>query len=397
MPSALKRQPDVPVPKPATIAVAKPARDLNTTLTLQKMAQIANTSALSIMREYCSLAFGPGQVSFQDYTRLRLFDPAFYADKRTVVGQRKNSDIDLTINYRHDWIGLFANKIASASYLAAHGFPTIPVQGIYAEKLGSGASSIIRDRDGLRHFLRHVTDYPIFGKPVEGIQSLGSMGIKRYIASSDHLETMGGDSIALEDYVADIVGHYSLGYLFQKFLPPHPAIQAICGDRLATVRVVTLTRDGEPGILRACWKIPSGANLADNYWRAGNLLAQIDVLTGRTLRAMSGTGLEWTPHSAHPDTNAPLVGVDIPCWPELTRTALEAARLMQHMPLIGFDVAVSESGPVIVEMNHNPDFFLNQLADGRGVFDADLIKLIAEQKRKASERVKAIKRDARKL
>src|SRR6185312_13195379 len=158
-----------------------------------------------------------------------------------------------------------------------------------------------------------------------------------------------------------------------------------------------LTRDGEPGILRACWKIPSGANLADNYWRAGNLLAQIDVPTGRTLRAMSGTGLEWTPHSAHPDTNAPLVGIDIPCWPELTRTALEAARLMQHMPLIGFDIAVSESGPVIVEMNHNPDFFLNQLADGRGVLDADLIKLIADQKRKAGERVKAIKRDARKL
>ena len=103
------------------------------------MAAIANTSALKIMREYCSLAFGPGQVSFKDYTRLRLFDNGFYPDKRAVVGQRKNSDIDLTINYRHDWIGLFANKVASASYLAAHGFPTIPVLGIYAEKLASAS------------------------------------------------------------------------------------------------------------------------------------------------------------------------------------------------------------------------------------------------------------------
>ena len=70
---------------------------------------------------------------------------------------------------------------------------------------------------------------------------------------------------------------------------------------------------------------------------------------------------------------------------------------MQHMPLIGFDMALTGSGPVIVEMNHNPDFFLNQLADGRGVLDAKLLAFIADQKRHAAERVKVIKREARQL
>ena len=59
-----------------------------------------------------------------------------------------------------------------------------------------------------------------------------------------------------------------------------------------------------PKIIRACWKIPAGVNMADNYWRAGNLLAQIDMHSGRVLRVSSGAGLDVRCHDAHPDTDA---------------------------------------------------------------------------------------------
>jgi hypothetical protein len=349
------------------------------------------------VREYCSLAFGPGQVSFKDYTRLRLFDPDFYPDKRAVVGQRKNSDLDLTINFRHDWIGMFANKVASASYLAAHGFPTIPLLGIYTEKLASRSDLVIANSDQLKAFLRRPDHYPMFGKPIEGIQSIGSIGFARYDSGDDRLETIGGENILVDEYASDVLTNFPQGYLFQKFLSPHAAIRDVCGNRLATARIVTLARDGEPSIFRACWKIPSGANMADNYWRPGNLLAQLDVSTGKVLRVMSGTGLELGYHNEHPDTKAPLIGMAIPGWDDMKQTAIEAARLLRHMPLIGFDMAISENGPVVVEMNHNPDFFLNQLADGRGVLDAEFGKFVAEQKRKTAERTKMIKREARQL
>jgi hypothetical protein len=397
MPAAANRLVSNETSAPATVAVAKPTRDVQITSTLQQMAAIAGTSPLKIMREYCSLGFGPGQVSFADYTRLRLFENGTYPDKRAVVGQRKNSDIDLTINFRHDWIGLFSDKVASASYLAAHGFPTIPILAIYADRVSSPSSQVIRDRDGLRRFLSSTEAYPIFGKPAGGIQSLGSLGIRRFIAASNSLETMSGEEIPLDAYVSDIVENYPAGYLFQKFLSPHPVIRGLCGDRLATVRIVTLTRDDEPAVFRACWKIPSGANLADNYWRSGNMLARLDLASGTVQRVTSGAGLELAEHTVHPDTQTPMIGLSVPNWADAVSTAIEAARLLRLMPLIGFDIAMSESGPVIVEMNHNPDFFLNQLADTRGVLDADFQKVIENQKRKAAERVKEIKRDARKL
>ena len=393
MQTALKRQ----APAVATIETAKPAQDLQINVALQKMAAIAATSPLSIMREYCGLAFGPGQVSFKEYTQLRLFERDYYPDKRAVVGWRKNRDLDLTINYRHDWIGLFANKIASASYLAAHGFPTIPPLGIYTEKLASPSHHVMSDVDALKAFLRQPEHYPMFGKPIEGIQSIGSIGFARYDTGKDRLETVNGENISVDDFASDVLKNFSQDYMFQKFLSPHPAIREVCGNRLATARIVTLARDGEPSVFRACWKIPSGSNMADNYWRPGNLLAQIDVATGKVLRVMSGAGLELAYHHEHPDTKAPLIGIAIPRWDDLKQTAIEAARLMRHMPLIGFDMAMSETGPVVVEMNYNPDFLLNQLADGRGVLDAEFSAFVAGQKRKAAERTKMIKREVRQL
>jgi D-alanine-D-alanine ligase-like ATP-grasp enzyme len=72
-------------------------------------------------------------------------------------------------------------------------------------------------------------------------------------------------------------------------------------------------------------------------------------------------------------------------------TVVEAARLMRHVPLIGWDVAALDSGPVIVEMNERPDFFLPQLADARGVLDAELTDFLAVQKRRSAEWRKANK------
>ena len=382
-----------------TIDVARPKNQLPLEVALRKMAEVAKGSALKVMREYATLAFGPGQVSFSDYTKLRLFDDAFYAnsDKRTVVGQRRNFDIDLTINYRHDWMGLFSNKVASASYLAAHGFPTIPVTAIYAKDLAGASHLVARNRDDLRAFLVNEANYPLFGKPIEGTQSLGSIGLKRYLPGQDSLETIDGREVPLDRFMLDIDEHYAHGYLFQSFLTPHPAIAAVCGDRPATVRIVTLASEGEPKIFRACWKIPTGSNVADNYWRPGNLLAQIDLTSGRVQRVTSGTGLDLVEHTHHPDTNAPLVGMAMPSWTRLSQTAVDAARLMRHMPLIGWDMALIQTGPVIVEMNEKPDFFLNQLADGRGILDEEFTTFIKSQKKRAADRVRSIKREVRQL
>jgi hypothetical protein len=383
-------EPDGPAP---TIDVARPKQAHAVDAALLRMVAETKTNPLRIMRDFVGLSFGPGKISFKDYTLLRLFDEAFWAgaDRRAVVGQHRGVEIHQQVNYRHEWWGLFDNKIAMASYLAAYGFPTIPVLAVYSENLGTAAAHVARNAAELRRVLMDEANYPMFGKPTEGLQSLGSVGLKSYAAHSQSLETTDGRMLALDAFVADIVRHYPDGYLFQKFASPHAAIRALCGDRLPTIRIVTLNLETGPKVFRACWKIPAGQNIADNYWRDGNLLAKIDIAQGKVLRVLSGAGLGLAHHIVHPDTKVRLSGFQIPRWDEMVAMVIEAARLMQHVPLIGWDVAALDSGAVIVEMNERPDFFLPQLADGRGIFDAELSEFLATQKRKAAARRKVNK------
>jgi putative polysaccharide biosynthesis protein len=387
MPSAAARVDNHEPQETPVFDVAKQKTAHSVDAALSKMVAASKTSPLKLMRDYVGLAFGPGKISFKDYNQLRLFDSAFWAgvDRRTVAGQRHVVAIHQAINYRLDWWGLLENKIASYSYLSTYGFPVIPVLAVYSENLKTNGALVASNAQQLHRILTDEANYPMFGKPVEGLQSLGSIGLRRYLPPQKTIETQDGRLVPLDAFVDQLRTHYPTGYVLQKFLSPHAAIHALCGDRLATVRVVTLTTEAGPKVFRACWKIPAGANTADNYWRKGNLLAQIDIGQGKVLRVVSGSGLDLTQHDCHPDTKAPLIGFQIPHWQRMLDTVIEAARLMRHVPLIGWDVAALDEGPVIVEMNETPDFFLPQLADRRGILEPELMDFMAQQQHKFAE------------
>jgi hypothetical protein len=325
----------------------------------------------AIVMAYAKLAIGPGKLSFRDFLRLGLYDPALReaTDVNAFVGQRRNRDLCVAINYRHDWLGLLSNKVAALSYLAAYGFPTIPFAALYAPGVSAGGPAVLGGRAALRDFLARRELYPLFGKPVEGLQSLGTIGLRSLAADGQFIETSDGEAMPVDRFIDDIEQHYPAGYLFQPMARPHEKIAALCGEKLACVRLITgLTEDG-PRVLRGCWKIPSGANVADNYWRPGNLLASLDLADGKILRAFSGNGLDLAERRVHPDSGAGLIGFEHPEWAGMVALALDGARLMRHVPLIGWDLACTRRGPIIVEMNEAPDFFLPQLADRRGMFD----------------------------
>src|SRR5262249_6071176 len=181
--------------------------------------------------------------------------------------------------------------------------------------------------------------------------------------------------------VADRANHAGSGTVSQKGAARHGAVRAICGDRLATVRLVTLMRESGPQLFRACWKIPAGKNAADNFWRAGNLLAELDLESGTVLRVFRGTGIQQDEVTHHPDTNAPIVGTTVPNWTELRRLALEGAKVVKDIALIGWDVAPVDDGGLVVELNDSPDFILPQIANRRGLLDGDFLAFMAERKK----------------
>jgi hypothetical protein len=339
-------------------------------------------SKLSVLFEMTLLRLGRGRLSPQEYFDLRLCDDGLgsYAEKKGFVGLAVARKIWFRVNFRVDLFAIATNKIASAIWFAAHGLPILPTIALFHEDVGRPGARLLQNETQLRSFLRDSSHYPLFGKPIEGSQSIGSASIESYVPSHDSLITTAGRMISLDNFVAYVKSHAKSGYQFQSRVNPHAAVGEMCGNRLATVRLLTVFKDGKPKIIRACWKIPAGQHAADNFWRPGNLLAQLDLDSGHVLRVIraNGDGYEETTH--HPDTGIPIVGSVVPNWNEVTRLALDGARLLNELPLVGWDIAPIDSGAVLVEANVTPDFRLHQLADKRGILDQDFARFLMQRK-----------------
>jgi hypothetical protein len=364
----------------SAVDVARPTPTPLRAAALRQVAAESGRSFRHLLVEWAALRLHRG-LSLEEYVGLRLFDDRIYGgvDKRAFVGVKASRQILLRANYRIDLYGLIDHKIACDFLLAAHGIPIMPTVALYRESAGLAAPFLLRSAEELRRFLSGAGCYPLFAKPLSGTQSLGSMSFDRYDAAREVLVAFDGSEVGVDAFVGQVRAHYAAGYLLQRRVSPHAAVRALCGDRLATVRLLTaMTRQG-PQILRGCWKIPGGRNAADNFWRSGNLLAPLELDTGRVLRAVRSTprGFEETLH--HPDTGAVLAGAVVPNWRELLELAREGAKVLADMPLLGWDIAPVESGAVVVEVNHLPDFKLHQIADRRGILDAPLVEFLRDR------------------
>lgn len=69
----------------------------------------------------------------------------------------------------------------------------------------------------------------------------------------------------------------------------------------------------------------------------------------------------------HPDTGRPIVGTPIPDWADLPALVTEAARLLPGTQ--SWDIALTDAGPVPLEVNFSGDLNLAELAAGAGVLD----------------------------
>jgi hypothetical protein len=164
------------------------------------------------------------------------------------------------------------------------------------------------------------------------------------------------------------------GYIVQRRLRQAPALAALFGPRLWSVRVLVLQADAGPGIHRAVAKIATASNPADNYWRQGNMLGAIDLETGGIFRVVSGTGAGLEINGNHPDTGHPIVGTLIPGWDRIQALVVAAAPVFAGIRTQSWDIALADHGPVFLEVNFGGDLNLAQLADNAGVLDTAFAK-----------------------
>ncbi|MDH3663817.1 MAG: hypothetical protein OEU92_28020 [Alphaproteobacteria bacterium] len=344
----------------------------------------------SQISEIWRLRFGRGKLDPKEYYYYRLYDDDAYSyeEKQRFLGKACWNRIYHQCN-AHNWWATAHDKLAFYALLRGQNLPLPENRALFHPFRRCGDLPVLTSMVALAEHLRTQMVYPVFAKPVTGIRSVGVAGIQRFDQAADALVLHDGREVPVDDYVREVEAYRDDGYLFQEMLQPHPGIARICGNRLTTLRLVVGIEDDGPVLMHALWKVPVGDNPADNFWRPGNLLGALDPQSGEVRRVISGVGPDQAEVETHPDTGERLLGVTLPDWPAAVALCRDAASMFIGLRLQAWDVALTDRGPVLIEVNIGGDFNLPQLALGAGLMDQKFTDFLGRTGQAANDSKKA--------
>ncbi len=142
------------------------------------------------------------------------------------------------------------------------------------------------------------------------------------------------------------------GWLIQERVIQHAELDRLNASSLNTARLISfLTKKGDCQIQAAIMRIGRQGKVIDN-WSRGGVAAAVDVETGilgsGVLKAEDGVHLV----ESHPDSGERLAGFQVPFWRESVELVGQMARHFSGVKSIGWDVAITPEGPVLIEGNN---------------------------------------------
>lgn len=299
---------------------------------------------------YFDRRFSPNEIRF-----FRLLDPSLdrfalesYSSKEELI----KLQCILNSQERHNWTEdkLRFHELSARNQLPVPTLVSALSRGSYREL----AVPIVDDVEGFLKTLLSIDRRSLILKPVrgghgEGVTRLvrrheGWIDSRREPLTRRKLESL----IVLTGYSEwmlqeEVIGHDQLAELSDT-------------DSLQTCRIVTLLGDDNGvEILAARLRLISADNANDNfgYGTTGNLIAILGPETGRITSAFGGSGSDPQLVSVanHPRTGRELAGFQVPEWAAAKELAVRAAKAFAPLRTIGWDVAISRDGPVMIEGN----------------------------------------------
>lgn len=152
-------------------------------------------------------------------------------------------------------------------------------------------------------------------------------------------------------------------YLFQWGVYQSQAMNAINPGCINTYRIVTVNKDGNPYVFAAGLRVGTKQSGNVDNWAAGGLFIGIND-EGKLCKYGFYKPRYGYKAEIHPDTGVKFEGLVAPDYDRAMRLALEAHRKFYGVRSIGWDIAITEDGPVFIEGNDNWEISLMQAGCG---------------------------------
>jgi len=177
----------------------------------------------------------------------------------------------------------------------------------------------------------------IVAKPPEGIHGDGILCLR--------LVTIPDTRVLFNELISD--GQT----LCEEFVVQHDELNSVYPKSVNTVRMVTILTDAGAEVVAALHRIGNAGSGVDNF-NNGGMVVPVNVGDGViSMQAIDKSGRIF---SKHPVTGADITGLKIPMWDECLRFVKAAANVIPDVRYVGWDVAVTPEGPLLIEGNWYP-------------------------------------------
>jgi hypothetical protein len=169
-------------------------------------------------------------------------------------------------------------------------------------------------------------------------------------------------------------------FIFQEIVRQHPDLNKLNSSCLNTLRMDTFTdRNGKIEIISSFIRMSISNSYVDNV-SSGGCSVSVDLETGRLKKYGYSMFVTYGPeiYTRHPVTNVVFENFKVPMFNEAKELVLKTAGYMPGLRLVGWDVAISEDGPVIIEGNSDYEIRGSDFAYGGYLTNKTFRKVLHE-------------------
>lgn len=190
---------------------------------------------------------------------------------------------------------------------------------------------------------------PILGRSGSGIVMATRVKNKIFINNGTELVSLDNFQLKTES-------------LLQAVVPQHSDVAKFSNTSVNTIRVMTLyTKSEEAFIASAFMRFGVGKSFVDN-WSAGGVAVGVNHHLGTLKeRAYNKHGEVFL---KHPGTDIPFNGFQIPFWEQVVEMSTKVQTFCHFHKLLGLDIAITPNGPVLIEINAQPDTITQEQTSG---------------------------------
>lgn len=272
------------------------------------------------------------------------------------------------------------DKVWFAAYCAKHNIRAVPVF------LYLSAGEILPA-------LSQATTLPdcdLFIKPRQGN---GGHNAERWdFVTPGHYKNSAGLSLSRGALLQTMLQQSLTGdFIIQPRVVNHPALADISNDALSTVRVFTIRNEqGEPEATNVAFRMAVGGNSVVDNFHQGGLAAAVNIATGQ-IGSASDIGIKpamgW--RDVHPVSGVKFKDRVLPYWSEVLELSRNAHRAFPDRIMVGWDVAMLNDGPMIIEGNTKPDLDIHQRVERAPLGKSRIAELVVFNLKRQIQRTKA--------